>query len=93
MAKLIGLKKVKTAIFISGTGSNLLSLIKFSKNYKSPISIEYIVSNNSKAKGLYYAKKYNIKKKVFNFKLSLIFFITSKDSKFPSITTFLSSLK
>ena len=30
MKKLTGLDKIKTAIFISGSGSNLKSLIKFS---------------------------------------------------------------
>ena len=63
-----GHNKIRTAVFISGTGSNLKSLIKFSKTNKSPISIEFVISNNSKAKGLDYAKKYNIKKKVLNFK-------------------------
>ena len=63
-----GYSKIKTAVFISGTGSNLKSLIKFSKIKKSPISIEFIVSNNSKANGLNYAKIYKIKKKVLNFK-------------------------
>ena len=68
MATLTGHNKIKTAVFISGRGSNLKSLIKFSKTYKSPISINLIVSNNSKAKGLDYGKKFNIKKKVLNFK-------------------------
>ena len=63
-----GYSKIKTAVFISGTGSNLKSLIKFSKTNKSPISIELIVSNNSKAKGLNNAKKYKIKKKVLSFR-------------------------
>ncbi len=63
-----GHSKIRTAVFISGTGSNLKSLIKFSKTNKSPISIEFVVSNNSKARGLNYAKIYNIKKKVLNFK-------------------------
>ena len=62
-----GYSKIRTAVFISGTGSNLKSLIKFSKTNKSPISIELIVSNNSKAVGLNYAKKFKIKKKVLNF--------------------------
>ena len=31
MATLIGRKKVRTAVFISGTGSNLKNLIDFSK--------------------------------------------------------------
>ena len=68
MVQLTGYNKIRTAVFISGTGSNLKSLIKFSKTNKSPISIEFVISNNSKAKGLAYAKKYKIKKKVLNFK-------------------------
>ncbi len=63
-----GYSKIKTAIFISGTGSNLKSLIKFSKTNKSPISIELVISSNSKAKGLKYTKLYKIKKKVLSFK-------------------------
>ena len=63
-----GYSKTRTAVFISGKGSNLKSLIKFSKTTKSPISINFIISNNSKAKGLNYAKIYKIKKKVFSFK-------------------------
>ena len=68
MVKLIGFKKVNTAVFISGTGSNLKSLIKFSLLKKSPIKINLIVSSNIKAKGLEYAKLYKIKKKTYNFK-------------------------
>ena len=68
MAKLIGLKKIKTAVFISGTGSNLKNLINFSKTKKSPISIDLIISNTIKAKGLKFANQYQIKKKIFNFK-------------------------
>ena len=63
----IGPDKIKTAVFISGTGSNLKSLIKFSKTDKSPISINLIVSNNPKAKGLIYGKRYKIRKKIFIF--------------------------
>ena len=68
MEKLTGYKKVKAAVFISGTGSNLNSLIKFSKKKKSPISIDLIISNNSKAKGLKLGKINKIKRKVYNFK-------------------------
>ncbi|MBD1174279.1 phosphoribosylglycinamide formyltransferase [Pelagibacterales bacterium SAG-MED01] len=67
MIKLIGSKKIKTAVFISGTGSNLNSLIKFSKNKRSPISIDLVVSNSRKSKGLKYADQFKIKKKIFNF--------------------------
>tara|TARA_B100001121_G_scaffold264303_1_gene245624 strand:+ start:67 stop:648 length:582 start_codon:yes stop_codon:yes gene_type:complete len=68
MVKLTGYKKIKTAVFISGAGSNLKSLIKFSKTKKSPISINLIISNDPKAKGLKLSKINKIKKKVFNFK-------------------------
>ena len=68
MVKLIGLKKVKTAVFISGTGSNLKSLIKFSLLKNSPIKINLIISNNNRAKGLKFAKLFKIKKKTYNFK-------------------------
>ena len=71
MALLTGSNKIKTAVFISGTGSNLKSLIKFSKLKKSPIIIKMIISNNSKSKGLQYAKIYKIKRKVFDFKNTL----------------------
>jgi len=71
MALLTGSNKIKTAVFISGTGSNLKSLIRFSKLKKSPIIIEMIISNNAKSKGLQYAKIYKIKKKVFDFKNTL----------------------
>ncbi len=68
MALSTGYNRVRTAVFISGTGSNLKSLIKFSKTKKSPISINLIISNNSKAKGLNYAKIFKIKKKILNYK-------------------------
>jgi len=68
MEKLTGLKKIKTAVFISGTGSNLKNIIKFSKIKKSPISINLIISNTCLAKGLKYAEQFKIKKKIFNFK-------------------------
>jgi phosphoribosylglycinamide formyltransferase-1 len=68
MKKLIGLKKIKTAVFISGKGSNLKNLIKFSIKKNSPISINLIISNTRYAKGLKYSIKYNIQKKIINFK-------------------------
>ena len=68
MVKLTGLKKIKTAVFISGTGSNLKNLIKFSKIKKSPITIDLIISNTSKAKGLIFANEFKIKKRIFRFK-------------------------
>ena len=67
MVKSIGPKKIRTAVFISGTGSNLENLIKFSLKKRSPIQIILIISNNTKAKGLKFSKLYKIKKKVYNY--------------------------
>ena len=71
MALLTGSNKKNIAVFISGTGSNLKSLIKFSKLKKSPIIIKLIISNNYNARGLQYANIHKIKKKVFDFNNSL----------------------
>ena len=68
MEKLTGLKKIETAIFISGAGSNLKNIIKFSKLKKSPVSVDLIISNTRLAKGLKYADQFKIKKKIFNSK-------------------------
>ena len=68
MEKLTGLKKIKTAVFISGTGSNLRNIIKFSQTKKSPISIDLILSSTSQAKGLKFADQFKITKKIFNLK-------------------------
>ena len=68
MVNLTGFKKINIAIFISGTGSNLLNLIKHSKLKNSRFSIKVIFSDNKKAKGLKYAKKYRIPFKILNYK-------------------------
>jgi len=68
MVKLIGFKKkINSAVFISGTGSNLKYLIKSSLLKKSNFKVDLIISNNLKAKGLNFAKKYKIKKKIINY--------------------------
>ena len=52
--------KKNTAVLISGRGSNLRSLIKYSKTKKSLIKIVLVVSDNYSAKGLNYANKFKI---------------------------------
>tara|TARA_B100000575_G_scaffold102488_1_gene81673 strand:- start:543 stop:1121 length:579 start_codon:yes stop_codon:yes gene_type:complete len=52
--------KKNIAVFISGRGSNLKSLIKYSKSKNSLIKIVLVISNNYKAKGLEYAEKSKI---------------------------------
>ena len=54
------MKKINIAIFISGRGSNLESLIKFSQRKNCSFKIEAVISNNNKAKGLNISKKNNI---------------------------------
>ncbi|MDC3027988.1 phosphoribosylglycinamide formyltransferase [Candidatus Pelagibacter sp.] len=72
MVQSAGPKKINCAVFISGTGSNLKSLIQFSKKKNSPISIELIISDNKKAKGLKFGKIFKISNKVFNYNNKLI---------------------
>ena len=67
MIKSIGGKKLDTAVFISGNGSNLKNLIKFSLGKKSPINIKLVLSNNKKAKGLNFSKKNKIESKIYSF--------------------------
>ena len=58
MEKLSG--KKNTAVLISGRGSNLRSLVKYSKTKKSLIRIVLVVSNNFSAKGLDYSNRSKI---------------------------------
>ena len=53
-------KKISSCVFISGKGSNLLALIKSSKNNNFPLKIDLVISNKKDAYGLTYAKKFKI---------------------------------
>ena len=66
-------KKIKSCVFVSGNGSNLISLIKSSRDYNFPIKIELIISNNKNAKGIKIAKKYSIPFKFFPYNNQKIF--------------------
>ena len=68
MKKLVGTKKLKISVFISGKGSNLENLIKFSKLKESRFKIDLIISSNPNAGGLKIAKRYNIRSKIYSFK-------------------------
>ena len=68
MEKLNGKKKLRVSVFISGKGTNLKSLINFSKRKISPIKIVLIITNNKNAKGIYFAKKNKIKSLFINYK-------------------------
>ena len=67
--------KKKTCVFISGQGSNLKNLISRSRDNNFPIKISLVISNNKRAKGIKYAKKYNIP----------YFFINTKTSNYEKI--------
>ncbi len=71
MVKLTG-KKINVAVFISGRGSNLKNLIKYSKSKYSLIKIKLVICNKANAKGLDFAKKYKIKYFIFKYKNSKI---------------------
>ena len=66
MEKLIG-RNLNVSVFISGRGSNLLSLINHSKTKKSKIKIILIISNNKFSTGLEFAKKNKIKYHLINY--------------------------
>ena len=68
MEKLNGKKKLRVAVFISGRGTNLKSLLNFSKNKNSPIEIVLVITNNKNAKGVIFAKQYKIKLISVNYK-------------------------
>ena len=79
MEKFPGKKSI--AVLISGRGSNLESLIKYSKKKNSLFKIELVISNNLNAQGLEIANKskiknqyieYSNKKNFENFSLKLL---------------------
>ena len=58
MKKLTG--NINVGVFISGRGSNLKELIKYSKKNNTKWKIKLVISNKKEAKGLAYAKKNKI---------------------------------
>ena len=72
MEKLTG-RKIDAAVFISGSGSNLNSIIKNSLKKNFPIKISLVISNNKNAYGINYAKNNKIKFKIINSKKMINF--------------------
>ncbi len=66
MLKLIG-NNINIAVFISGNGSNFKNLIYESLKKRSEYKIKLVISNKATAKGLLYARKFKIKKKIINY--------------------------
>ena len=67
MKKSDGKLKYNIAVFISGRGSNLNSIIEYSKKKKACYNVRIVISNNKKVNGLLIAKKYNIKNYFIDF--------------------------
>ena len=90
--------KIRSCVFISGNGSNLISLIKGSRDYNFPIKIQLIISNNPNAKGLRFAKQYSIPYKFFSsdnkekFERNSLFEIKKKKIKFLCLAGFVKIL-
>ena len=90
--------KIKSCVFISGNGSNLKSIIKYSRDYNFPIKIELIISNNRHANGLKIAKKYSIPYKYLSskneklFERNCLFEIKKRNIKFLCLAGFMKVL-
>ncbi len=69
------MQKIKTAILISGRGSNMQALVNAAKNPNYPAEIVLVISNKETAAGLEFAKQNGIKTAVINHKD----FITRQD--------------
>ena len=52
--------KANICVFISGKGTNLKNLILRSRDYNFPAKIKLVISNNTTAEGVLYAKKNSI---------------------------------
>ena len=52
--------KKNACVFISGSGTNLKSLVRNSREYNFPINISFVICSTKKAKGIKFAKLYKI---------------------------------
>ena len=68
MEKLIGKNRINCAVFISGRGSNLKSIFKYSKKKSSKIIIKLVISSNKNAPGIIFTKENKINFKIINYK-------------------------
>jgi len=59
-------KKIKTAVFISGRGSNMVSLIKSAGDQNFSALITVVISDNELAPGIGLAKNYNVPIEIFD---------------------------
>ncbi len=64
----MGVKKLKLAIFISGRGSNMISIIEACRNPDFPAEITLVLSNRPNAQGLERAKQEGIATEIVDHK-------------------------
>lgn len=64
----MGMKKLKLAIFISGRGSNMRSIIEACKQPDFPAEISVVVTNRPDAAGIEFAKSCGIKTEIVDHK-------------------------
>ncbi len=69
MEKLNGKKKINIAVFISGRGTNLKSILNLSKNKNSKYIVKLVICNNNNAKGLKIVKRNKIKFQTVNYEI------------------------
>ncbi len=67
MVKLTGKKKIFCAVFISGRGTNLKSIFKYSKKKISKINLKLVISDRTNVEGIKFAKKNKIKYKIIKY--------------------------
>ena len=64
----MGVSKLKLAIFISGRGSNMRSIVEQSKSADFPAQVGVVLSNRPDAPGIDYAKSQNIPTEIVDHK-------------------------
>jgi formyltetrahydrofolate-dependent phosphoribosylglycinamide formyltransferase len=95
MKKLTGI--INVGVFISGRGSNLKELIKYSKKNNTIWKINLVISNKKGAKGLLYAKKnkipyFVIEKKKEEFEKIAISYLNRKKTNILCLAGFMKIL-
>ena len=86
--------KKKSMCFYLGKGSNLFNLILFSRNTNFPIRISLVISNNKKAYGIKYAKRYKIPyifvdTKIRNYENKILFYLKKHKISFICLAGFM----
>ena len=85
MKKLNGNLKKNIAVFISGRGSNLKSIVRYSSKKKTTYKVKVIISNKPNVQGLLFAKKQKIRNYCINFIKNIV---ANKDRSYNCLFRF-----